>query len=189
MRVVVGSTNPVKVSCVTRAFAQAFPVATIEVLPVPAASGVADQPMGDGETLLGARGRAADARARNPQAEYWVGIEGGLEWHEGILMTMAWVVILGPEEKEGRSRTATFPLPQRLVDLIQTGHELGAADDIVFGRTNSKHQSGTVGALTAGLIDRAEYYRHACLLALIPFMDGNRALFPNPQSTAPGAPP
>ena len=53
--------------------------------------------------------------------------------------------------------------------------ELGQADDVVFGATNSKQAMGAVGLLTGGLISRADLYRPAVLLALIPFK--NAALY------------
>lgn len=49
--------------------------------------------------------------------------------------------------------------------------ELGQADDIVFGQINSKQKQGTVGALTKNEIDRSEYYRHAVILVLSPFVN------------------
>uniref|UniRef100_A0A7R9WWK8 inosine/xanthosine triphosphatase n=1 Tax=Craspedostauros australis TaxID=1486917 RepID=A0A7R9WWK8_9STRA len=70
----------------------------------------------------------------------------------------------------GTAKTATFQLPTKLVDLIRDGMELGHADDKVFGRTNSKHGSGTVGVLTNNLIDRSHYYEHALQLALVPWI-------------------
>jgi inosine/xanthosine triphosphatase len=38
-------------------------------------------------------------------------------------------------------------------------------------RENSKHQGGTVGKLTQGVIDRTAYYEHTAILALIPFIN------------------
>lgn len=49
--------------------------------------------------------------------------------------------------------------------------ELGHADDQVFGRVDSKKKDGVVGILTHGAIDRAHYYQHALVLALIPFIN------------------
>lgn len=70
----------------------------------------------------------------------------------------------------GFSKTATFPMPESLTQLIQTGMELGDADDQIFGRHQSKQGSGTIGILTNGLIDRSAYYEHALQLALIPWI-------------------
>ena len=72
-------------------------------------------------------------------------------------------------ERWGLARTASFPLPPRLCALVAGGMELGDADDAVFGRSNSKQGDGTVGILSHGLVDRTEYYRHALVLALVPF--------------------
>ena len=69
------------------------------------------------------------------------------------------------------AKTANFPLPPEITRLMTTeGMELGDADDRVFGRSNSGSESGTVGVLTHGLIDRSRYYEHALVLALIPWM-------------------
>jgi non-canonical (house-cleaning) NTP pyrophosphatase len=53
--------------------------------------------------------------------------------------------------------------------LIDTGKELGEADDIVFGHTNSKQKNGAVGILTGNVIVRTSYYTEAVILASIPF--------------------
>jgi hypothetical protein len=77
-----------------------------------------------------------------------------------------------PDKKPifGLAKTGTFLLPSSLAALINEGLELGHADDKVFGRVNSKQGSGTVGVLTNGLIDRAAYYEHALILALVPWI-------------------
>jgi non-canonical (house-cleaning) NTP pyrophosphatase len=38
--------------------------------------------------------------------------------------------------------------------LVESGKELGDADDIVFGKSNSKQQNGAVGILTHDIITR-----------------------------------
>ena len=62
-----------------------------------------------------------------------------------------------------------FNLPKKISELIDSGMELGDADDIVFNRKNSKQNNGAVGILTGNLIDREKYYTHAIIMALIPF--------------------
>ena len=44
-------------------------------------------------------------------------------------------------------------------------------DSQVTGRVKSGQGQGTVGHLSRGLVSRAEYYRHACIMALLPFMN------------------
>lgn len=175
LRVVVASQNPVKIEAVCRGFERMFPQAEIEVQGVNVPSGVSHQPMSDAETLQGALNRARAARQVQPQADFWAGVEGGIEEQGGCLSAFAWVVILSAE-RYGKARSATFDLPPALAEMIRQGVELGEADDRLFGRQNSKQQNGAVGLLTGDVIDRARYYEQAVVLALIPFK--NPHLYP-----------
>jgi inosine/xanthosine triphosphatase len=175
--VVVASQNPVKIEAARRGFTRLFPAETVTFTGVNVPSGVPDQPMTDSETYQGAFNRASAARRAQPQADYWVGIEGGLAAWGADLLGFAWVVVLAGD-RTGRSRTATFSLPQQIITLIHQGIELGHADDIVFRRSNSKQGNGAVGILTDDVIDRTEYYAHAVTLALIPFRNPELAFQP-----------
>jgi non-canonical (house-cleaning) NTP pyrophosphatase len=55
------------------------------------------------------------------------------------------------------------------MSIIKEGMELGEADDIVFGMTNSKQENGAVGILTGNVINRTDLYKAATVLSLIPF--------------------
>lgn len=165
--IVVASTNPVKIAAALEGFRRMFPAEAFTARGVSVLSGVSDQPMTDAETLQGAHNRAVRARQAAPDADYWVGIEGGVE-DRGAVETFAWVVVLDAQ-RTGKSRTATFDLPEEVARLVRQGVELGHADDQVFGRANSKQQNGSVGLLTDDVIDRTAYYAPAVILALIPF--------------------
>ena len=104
-----------------------------------------------------------------------VGIEGGIQQIGDELHAFAWMIVLN-KNKTGTARTATFLLPPEIAKLVKQGIELGEADDIVFRRENSKQKDGAVGILTNGIIDRTQYYEHAMILALIPFI--KKDLFP-----------
>ena len=165
--IAVGSLNHVKAHAIQVAFERMFASKPmIEMVASP--SGVSDQPQSDDETLRGAINRANGARAQLPEADIWAGIEGGIE-DDGINMNaFAWIVLLS-KTTEGRSRSATFPIPAPIANLVRNGMELGKADDIVFGRENSKQNEGAVGLLTDGVVDRIALYQHAATMALIPF--------------------
>ncbi|MEQ9099103.1 MAG: inosine/xanthosine triphosphatase [Imperialibacter sp.] len=173
--VIIGSRNPVKVQCVKNAFEKSFPGDVFSFEGVDASSKVADQPMTDEETYRGAFNRATNAKASHPKGHFWVGIEGGISDAAGLMEAFAWIVILSPDHTS-RARTATFPLPDKVAQLVRQGLELGVADDQVFGRSNSKQKDGAVGLLTHGQIDRTQYYAHAMTLALVPFI--NEEFFP-----------
>lgn len=176
LRVVVASQNPVKIEAARRGFEQVFPALEIRIESLSVPSGVSDQPFSDDETLKGARTRAENARAARPDADYWIGLEGGLELHQADLMAGAWIFVLGPGG-QGRSRTASFLLPALISQKIRQGLELGAAIDEVFNRQGAKRGPGAAGLLTDGVIGRTDLYEPAVVLALIPFHQ--RRLYPS----------
>lgn len=170
--VIVGSGNPSKLEAVRLGFAAVFPEHEFVFLSTEVSSNVSSQPMDDQETLTGAQNRASNARSLYPQADYWVGLEGGLsvlDSGDQKLAAYSWIAILG-KQKAGCARSATYILPEVISDLIGQGMEQGEADDIVFRQANSKQASGGVGLLTNNLITRAELYAMAVKLALIPFI-------------------
>jgi inosine/xanthosine triphosphatase len=168
-RVVVASGNPAKIKAAELGFSRMFPDKEFAFEGVPVGSGVADQPMTDDETFAGALNRAISARQEQSEADFWIGLEGGLQEEGDDFYAFAWIVILGPEGLVGKSRTGTFAIPPAVTELVRSGKELGEADDIVFSQTNSKQSSGAIGILTHGILDRANYYAQAVLMALIPF--------------------
>ena len=167
--IIVASQNPVKIQAVTDGFLLMFPDETFIVRTISVPSGVSHQPRSDAETVQGALNRATEATRRLPKADFWVGIEGGVEeTAEGEMIAFAWVAIRD-HDRLGSGRTGTFFLPPAVADLIRQGKELGEADDIIFGRINSKQDNGAVGLLTGNVIDRVQLYEQAVILALIPF--------------------
>ncbi len=169
IHIVVASNNPVKLAAVTNGFTSVYSDDII-LHPVSVPSNVSDQPMSDCETLEGAKNRAQNARREFTDADFWVGIEGGVEFLDGKLAAFAWVVILNGNVL-GSARTGAFFLPLQVSALVANGMELGEADDLVFGQINSKQQNGAIGILTNDLIDRESLYRPAVIMALIPFLN------------------
>lgn len=170
LKIVVASLNPVKIGAVRAAFEMQFPEATLDLRPLAVESGVSDQPMTDDETRQGARNRASKARAVEPAADFWVGLEGGLETIDEVLMAFAWMAVAGPEGKISEARSATLPMPPAVQALVAEGLELGAANDQVFATVNSKQKGGAFGLLTDGLYTREGIYTQTLVLALVPFV-------------------
>ena len=170
MKVIVTSHNPVKIRAVKEAFLGRFPGDEIQFIPIDVKSGVPDQPMSDQVTRQGARNRVINAKTKYPDAEYWVGLEGGLDYFDGQLMAFAWMVIAGGGGRISETRSATLPLPPRVQELVIDGLELGEANDRVFSTLNSKQGGGAYGLLTDGLMTRESVYTQTLILALIPFV-------------------
>lgn len=168
-KVIVSSTNPVKINATKNAFEKMFPEEQFEFEGVKIESGVSDQPMTDEETRRGAISRAQNAKLAVTNADYWVGIEGGVDVHYGEMHTFAWVIILDKNGRKGSEKTATHQLPVKVVELIKQGVELAHADDQIFNRKDSGKQNGSVGLLTSDVVTRTTYYEMAVALALVPF--------------------
>jgi inosine/xanthosine triphosphatase len=171
MKVVVASRNPAKQRAVREAFATQFPNKTIELLSADAASGVGDQPMTDDETRRGARNRANNASEAFPDATFWIGLEGGVEAFDEQLMAFAWMAIKGPAGEISEARSVTLPLPPAVKALMDSGLELGEANDRVFSTVNSKQKGGAYGLLSDGRYTREGIYCQTLIIALIPFVN------------------
>jgi inosine/xanthosine triphosphatase len=172
--IIVASKNPVKINAVKNGFERIFKGETFEISSVSVPSGVSDQPMTDEETYQGALNRLENAVHEIKIADFWVGIEGGLEKKNDELRAFAWVIIRSKEGKYGKGKSSTFFLPRKISDLIIIqGKELGQASDEVFNEHNSKQNQGVIGLLTNNLIDRTQYYTEPVIEALIPFIHPN----------------
>ena len=167
-KVMVASKNPVKINAVKLGFQKMFPQEEFEFEGISVPSGVRDQPMSDTETLQGAINRVINAKMNTSNANFWVGIEGGIDVQEEEMEAFAWIVVQSAQ-LNGKARTGAFYLPKQVVKLIKEGKELGEADDIVFGDHNSKQKGGAVGLLTDNVLSRTSLYEEAVILALIPF--------------------
>ncbi|GAB4530073.1 MAG: inosine/xanthosine triphosphatase [Anaerolineales bacterium] len=166
--IIIASQNPVKIAAALAGFQRMYPQETFLPQGVNAPSGVSDQPMSDDETRLGARNRVHRAQEAYPQADYWIGIEGGLHPDGDTFLAFAWVHIRAADGRQGEARSGAFHISPAVAALVRQGLEMGHADDIVFGQTNSKQKNGAVGLLTDNVVDRTRFYEQAVILALIP---------------------
>ena len=171
MRVVVASRNPVKIGAAREAFAALFPGRTLDVTGIEVDSGVGDQPDSDAKTRQGARARALQAFDAEPAADFWVGLEGGVDVFDGQLMAFAWIAVKGRRGDIGEARSTTLPLPPSVKELVDAGLELGEANDRVFATANSKQGGGAYGLLTDGRYTREGIYAQTLIIALTPFVN------------------
>ena len=168
--IAVGSKNRVKIAAVDSVLTRAGWNATVTGIEVP--SGVPGQPMGNEETIRGARQRAI-AALRQLDADLGVGIEGGCVENEHGMSTCAWVVVVDRNDRASVGGSLHMPLPKRVADLVRQGVELGHAIDRISGELDTKQGAGAVGFLTAGLVDRQRAYEPLVAYALSPFLAPN----------------
>lgn len=164
-KVIIASTNPVKVEVAKKAFETVFPEQIFEFIPQESQSSVSNQPF-DEETVLGAYNRIKFIEEIYPDADFYISQEGGLFKQRNKLYNRAYIVIKDKEGFTTESSTASFYLPKKVTEYVAGGMELGDAVDTFFNTKNSKHASGFMGYLTDELVTRTESYLQAALIAV-----------------------
>jgi len=190
-RVRVGSRNGPKIAAVSDAFA-AY-VSGVEVRGVEVASGVSAQPVGFEEIVWGARNRAAAARA-SADCDLGVGIEDGLvalplgaAATETQHLNIGCAAITdGDRFSLGFSSAFAYP-PEVSLRAARDREPIGALFDRLWRERRSGSEGpplprdiGNIGKLTAGVLTRSEYARHAVLCALVAF--ANPDLYPGRET-------
>jgi inosine/xanthosine triphosphatase len=184
----VGSQNEPKIAAVRSALLAYAP--GVEVAGVEVASGVPEQPVGFEEVVRGAKNRALAARASG-DCDLGVGIEDGLvEFPIGPADVPGEHVNIGcAAVSDGRriclGFSSAFAYPPGVTEpAVRDRVPIGDLFDALWRERRhesdaqpSGRTSGNVGKLTAGVLPRSEYARHAVLCALVAFV--NPDLYPN----------
>ena len=163
--IVVGSINPAKLNPAREVFGRVAPGVEVVGLGVP--SGVPGQPIGFRETLLGAQNRALGALA-SEGAIWGAGLEGGVEFDSEGRGWLFGVVAVAHGSRVTSSRSASLQLPPEVTRRVLAGEELGPVMDGLSGVRDNKRQGGAYGYLSGGLLERADVWRQALVLALTP---------------------
>jgi len=168
-KVLLGSTNPVKIAAVDYAFKAVFTDCEIVCQGVSAPSGVADQPMDTEQTKAGALNRVEFCAKEHGGYDFYVAIEGGVDLFAGSAAAFACIAIKH-EEQLIVGRSANLPLPVAIYRALEQGEELGDVMDRLFNTHNIKQKGGAIGLLTNELETRQSTYQQALVLALAPFI-------------------
>lgn len=173
MKVVVASENPVKLACAKKAFETFFKDKEMEFTTKAADSGVSDQPMTIAEAIEGAVNRAKGAGST--EADFAVGIEGGLSFHtvggHEYAVEISWVCVY--DCKNGKHEIASapgFPILPKVLKHIHAGQNLSAAMETEYGLKNLGQQNGYIGWLSNDAVTRESSNFEAVLLALSSLM-------------------
>jgi len=168
MIVAVGSTNPTKIAPVEAVFKTHFPKTLVRGISV--ASGVSEQPMSIDEMYLGALNRAQNALKNVKNAEYGVGIEGGLHKHIFGWFEHSIVVIVNSNNEIGVGASGGLVLPEIIMDSIHKGKNLEEAIDSHFKTNKIGEGIGMFGIFTKGVVTRSEGVKHGVAFALARFL-------------------
>lgn len=164
--IIAATSNQAKVDAIKTAFDTVFGQGVCRIEGVNVDSSVPNQPIGSKETRTGARYRAMAARQVRPEADFWVGIEAGIEEN----MTFAWIVVENASQR-GEARSASLVLPPSILECIHQGQELGEEMIHLTGLDDISQQGGAIGYFTKGKLTRGSVYQQAIILALVPFQN------------------
>lgn len=164
LRVNVGSNNLIKAQAVKSVFERAF--GPTEVRLVPVEPGVPVQPFDD-ETAKGARERARKALL---DADFGVGVEAGLIWHQELQLyfDVQFCAIVGRDGKITIGHGSGFVYPPKVIERVLAGRPVGDVMSELTGIERLGHKIGAIGYLSKGLLTREQLTEQAVLMALIP---------------------
>lgn len=169
MKVAIGSKNPVKIEAVKEAFEKVWPDRVFIFEGVDVLSGVSDQPMSDQESIKGATNRAKRAKEKI-NAEFGVGLEGGLQQIGKQWFDCGWIVVINNKNQIGTGSSVRIETPSKMMKHIHKGMELGLVNDLIFNQQNTKHGTGHFGLMTNNAITRQAGYRDGIIMALARFI-------------------
>ncbi|MDF2606104.1 MAG: yjjX [Bacillales bacterium] len=118
MKIGVGSQNPTKVNAVRNAFTDD------EVIAFVTESGVSPQPMSVEETVIGALNRAKYCLKLNPELEFAIGLEGGVNKYDFGLFLINWGALVDKNGVEIIAGGSQIKLPDTFFNDLRLGIEL-----------------------------------------------------------------
>lgn len=163
----VGSTNPAKVEAVRRSMLTLAPACRVEAVDVP--SGVGAMPLSEEELRSGALTRAREALDRTG-AEIAFGLEGGALVDGERAWLTGHVVALARDGRLGEAAWGRMLLPPSVMPRLAAGDELGDVIDDLFGKKESKRQTGAIGLLTENTVTRTDAFADLVAMACAPFL-------------------
>lgn len=165
----VGTGNPAKRDAAERVFARVFPEEQWEVRSVEVDTDVPEQPF-EGDVARGARERAR-AAAQWGDADYGVGVEAGLIWHEtlDVYFDVQYAVVVDRDGHATAGHGPGFVYPPSVVETVVNGRRtVGEAMAELSGIAEIGQRMGAIGYLSRGHMDRTVLTEQAILMALVP---------------------
>lgn len=171
MIIAVGSTNPTKINPVKKVFSKHFK--NVKVIGVKVESKVKDQPTNDEEAFKGALNRAKSALKKIEEADFGIGIEGGLHKHSYGWFERSIVVIVDKKGNIGIGASGGLVMPKKIIEKVEQGKNLEEAMDELFGTTKIGRGIGMFGIMTKGVVTRSKGVEHGVAFALARFLHKN----------------
>lgn len=174
MKVLMGTKNPGKIEGARRALQRYFD--DVDIQGIPTDSEVGEQPVNE-DIYIGAKNRVKNlkkyAKENNITADLFISSESGIYDSLGRWLITNIAVIEDNNDFESYGTSASFPVPERLVqDIIDT--ELSKVMDKVFFKDEERHnQGGAIQNITHDVVSRLDLTESAFIMALTKYINGD----------------
>lgn len=166
MKFIIGSSSRRKIEIADKVINQFFAKENISLVDFNAESQMPDTPW-DKQTFDGARNRALDAKANNPDCDFYIGLESGLIERYGHIYEEAWVVIIDSSGKEYNGYSSGLKVPDfilKKMDELKMEHSDVMA---IIEKDYGELPDDTWGTYSGGTILRAVSLEEALRNAFI----------------------
>ena len=164
MRILVGSTNPVKVNAVKTVMSKIY--TDFEIIPIEVDTSVENTPLDEETIIKGALTRANNAFL-SIQGDLSIGMEGGIVSKFQRYFVTGWCAIVDPDGNFQLGCGVYMPIPSTIVELVRSGEELGTVIDNLTGIKDTKWKMGSIGILTNNLMTRQKAWEAALIYAMV----------------------
>lgn len=168
MKAILGSTNKHKLKAVKDALAELYPKEKTEVVGIETRSGAQEQPIGNEETIKGARNRALQTQKAGKKADFYVGLENGLIQVKNKWFDVAWCVVIDKNGKESLIPSAGVFFPEKYVtEAKKRGFETTTACMILHEEIGPESESTDPHTiLTNNKVSRSKLLEEALKIAI-----------------------
>lgn len=137
------------------------------------ASGVSDMPLTLSDLREGAKNRAQEVRRLCPEANFFVGMEGGVyQDSEGEEYWLTGIVYMENEAGEGHfGYSCHMPVPTEVVQKLHdgSGRDLEQIMHEIAGVENIGDHAGSFALWSDNMLTRTDQFRLATQCAIVPF--------------------
>ena len=170
MKIAIGTKRKAKIKGVKKGIAEFIYIQdTVEFSTHDADSGISHMPLSLDETMSGAQNRALDLKNKNIEADYYIGLEGGLVAVQEKTYLISLAYVLNNNDKGHFGFSPMLEVPQEIHKRIKEGEELGPIMGELSGNLDLRSENGSMGAWSGDMFKRDDEFAVAVKAALCPF--------------------
>jgi len=174
MKIVVWTTNPAKINAIKQAIAEIpyFENENIEIIPLKVDSGISDMPITAEENMLGAKNRAHNCKAQIPDADFYIGMEGGTTKYDDKAYLFGVVYILDKNWEFHYGFSNMMEVPEFFRKKIyDEGLDLGPVLEEITKEENASKKWWAFAHWSDGILTRTDQFVFAFKSAIVPFFN------------------